>query len=49
MFTDTVQWTIARQRHPKESGSQGQIALQLTISRKDIAEDVEIRRGLRST
>jgi hypothetical protein len=36
MFRDTVQWTIARQRPSKESGSQGQIALQLMISRKTL-------------
>jgi len=36
MYKDTVQWTIARQRPSKESGSQGQIALQLTISRKTL-------------
>jgi len=36
MFRDTVQWTIARQRPSKESGSQRQIALQLMISRKTL-------------
>ncbi len=36
MFKDTVQWTIARQRPYKQSGSQGQIALQLMISRKTL-------------
>jgi len=36
MFKDTVQWTIARQRPSKQSGSQGQIALHLMISRKTL-------------
>ena len=36
MYKDTVQWTIARQRPSKEGGSQGQIALQLMISRKTL-------------
>ncbi|HEY1902575.1 MAG TPA: hypothetical protein VGG56_09110 [Terracidiphilus sp.] len=36
MYKDTVQWTIARQRLSRQSGSQGQIALQLMISRKTL-------------
>jgi len=36
MYKDTVQWTIARQQPSKGSGSQGQIAVQLMISRKTL-------------
>lgn len=36
MFTDTIQWTIARQHKPGQSTSQGQVALQLLISRKTL-------------
>lgn len=38
MFRDTVQWTATRQRPSKESASQGQIALQLMISRKTLSK-----------
>jgi hypothetical protein len=36
MFTDTIQWTIARQRTSGQRPSQGQVVLQLSISRKTL-------------
>jgi hypothetical protein len=36
MFTDTIQWTIARKRTSGQSPSQGQVVLQLSISRKTL-------------
>jgi hypothetical protein len=36
MFTDTVQWTIARQRTSGQRTSQGEVVLQLSISRKTL-------------
>jgi len=36
MFTDTIQWTIARQRTYGQRSSQGQVVLQLSISRKTL-------------
>jgi transposase len=38
MFTDSVQWTVTRQRPSREGASQGQIALQLMISRKTLSK-----------
>jgi len=34
MFTDTIQWTIARQRNSGQGASQGQVLLQLSVTRK---------------
>ena len=36
MFTDTIQWTIARQRKSGQGASQGQVLLQLSIPRKTL-------------
>jgi hypothetical protein len=36
MFTDTIQWTIARQCTSGQRPSQGQVVLQLSISRKTL-------------
>ncbi len=36
MFTDTIQWTIARQRTSGQRPSQGEVVLQLSISRKTL-------------
>jgi hypothetical protein len=36
MFTDTIQWTIARERTSGQRSSQGQVVLQLSISRKTL-------------
>jgi transposase len=38
MFKDTVQWTITRQRASSRGAAQGQIALQLMISRKTLSK-----------